>query len=188
MALPRLTEDKVYRLYLASPYAFADWTDPQSSELNANPTNNPNGLVFNVTCAVNVEGSQFDLDDFEADTSLTFCQKAGDSSRISDNATVVYNIVRSKEKWDDASSVLAADGFNVSELARTLISWRGVEYFAILSIGEADDEPFAADQEVSMIRVATDWATDEIDTGSYVNMNQAFAFRGDILWNHPLSA
>lgn len=186
MALPRLEDDKVYRWYLASPFAFADWTDPQISELNANPTNNPSGLIFNVTCAVNVEGSQFDLDDFEADDTLTFCQEAGDTSRIADNATVVYNIVRSKEKWDDATSILPADGFNVSELARTLITWRGIEYFAILSIGETEDAPFAAGEEVSMIRVSTDWGTDEVDTGSYANMNQAFGFRGDILWNHTL--
>ena len=41
MALARLQKDEVYRLGLASPRAFADWTAPTAAELNANSSNDP---------------------------------------------------------------------------------------------------------------------------------------------------
>lgn len=50
MALKRLQKDEVYRFYLASKLAFEDWENPTTAELNANPTNDPNGLSG--TCPV----------------------------------------------------------------------------------------------------------------------------------------
>ena len=188
MALERLQDDLVYRWYLASPLAFADWTAPTTAELNANPTNDPDGLIFNITCAVNVEGSQFDLDDPELDESLTFCQKAGDSEVLNRSATVVINYGEAKQRWDDATSVLAADGFNVATLTRSLLMWRGVTYLAILSIGKADDAAFAVGDRIKLAEVATDVSITEGGTGSPLTWTQTFAKRTNLNWNYELAA
>lgn len=193
MALRRLTEDEVYRFGVASPLAFADWTQPTVAELNANTTNHPNGLIWNLTCALNTDGTQFDLDDPDLDESLTFCQKAGDTSITTENATVVFEIERSKGRWLDATNVTVptdptADGFNTANLALSLLAWRGVEYFFWMSIGKGAEEPFAVGDRISLIRAATDWGVDAADTGGNARMIQTPGFRSDILWNYEIQA
>ena len=93
-----------------------------------------------------------------------------------------------KDRWDDASSVLAADGFNTATLALSLMAWRGIEYFAWLSIGKSPDAAFAVGDRISLIRVATDHAIPQVSTGSKVSLNQAFAFRGDIAWRVEIAS
>lgn len=190
----RLIEDDVYRIGLASPLAFADWTDPTSAEFNANPTNSPSGLIWNLTCAINTDTSQFDLDDPDFDDSTTFCQKAGDQTRMTENATIIYNVALSKERWTNAASLVEVDTetqnlkFNTSTLAQSLLRWRGIEYFAWMSIGKGPDEPFAAGDVVYLVRVVTDHGTDEVDTGSMASMTNALGYRSDILWSHTLTS
>ena len=43
-------------------------------------------------------------------------------------------------------------------------------------------------KRISMVSVAADWGIDSVDTGSKANMVQNWAFRGDILWNHKITA
>lgn len=188
MADERQSDDKVYRWYLASPLAFADWTQPTAAELNANPTNDPDGLIFNITCAVNTDGSTFDLDDSERDESLTFCQQAGDSEAISRSATVVIAMPMSKTRWMDGTSVLSADGFNTANLALSLLAWRGVDYLAIMSIGKADDAAFAVGDRIKMAEVSTDLIIPEGATGSNMTLTQTFAKRTKLNWNYEIAA
>ena len=197
MALKRLAKDEVYRLGLASPLAFANWEQPTVAEMNAwnsGPVfNDPSGLIWNLSCALNTDGTQFDLDDPDLDDSLTFCQTAGNGEVMTENATVVYEFERSKGRWLNAASTTvpadpAADGFNTANLALSLMAWRGVEYFAWLSIGKAPEEPFVVGDRVSLIRVATDWGVDSLGTGDNARMTQTFGFRSDILWNYKLTA
>lgn len=188
----RLIRDDAYRIGLASPLAFADWTAPTTAELNANSSNDPSGLIWNLTCAVNVDNSQFDLDDPDFDDSLTFCQKSGDQTRIVENATVVFDIALAKERWTNASTTTGVDPatgmnlFNTSTLAQSLLTWRGVEYFAWLSIGKDADEAFAVGDIISMVRVISDHGVPSIDTGSMASLNNAMGFRSDILWQYAL--
>ena len=79
MALERL-QGLVHRFWFASPLAFEDWTKPTANEMNANPTNDPHGLIFNLTCPLDTEGTVFDLTDPEMDDSTSFCQEASDSA------------------------------------------------------------------------------------------------------------
>lgn len=172
------------RFLLASPLAFADWQDPTSAELNANPTNSPNGLIWDLTCALSEDGTTFDLGDSETDDTLSFCQVAGAVSPTNYNPEIVFSVFRAKERW----MVSDPQTFNTAELARTLLSYKGIEYFAILSVGEEPGTSFAAGDRIKMARVSTDYATDEIGAGEMALLNQDFASRGDVLWNHELSA
>lgn len=188
MALARLERDQVYRFYLASPLAFEDWTNPTTAELNANPTNDPNGLIFNLTCALNTDGTTFDLGEPELDDSLSFCQKAGDTERMAENAEIVFEVFRARNRWTNAASTAAVDGFNSANLAFSLLAWRGVEYFAILSIGKDEDAAFEVDDRIKMARVATDHGVDVMGSGENVRLSNDFANRSDINWNYRLTA
>lgn len=193
MANLRLKDDEVYRFGLASPLAFEDWQAPTVAELNANPSNLPSALIWNLTCALNTDGTTFDLDDPDLDESLTFCQTAGNGEVLVENATVIYEIERSKGRWLDATNTTvptdpAADGYNTANLALSLVAWRDIEYFAWMSIGKGPEEPFAVGDRISLIRVATDYGIDVIGTGENARMNQAFGFRSDILWNYEITS
>lgn len=186
MADLRLYNDPkpVSRFYLASPLAFADWQNPTTAELNVNPTNDPNGLIFNITCALSQEDTTFDLGDSETDDELSFCQVAGASALTAYNPEITYSIYRDANPW-----VLAnPDSESVANLAFSLLAWRGVEYFGILSVGEAYDQPFAVDDRVKMVRFATDYGVDTVGSGESVRLNSEPLARGDINWNYRLTA
>lgn len=184
MALERLGSERAYRFYLASPLAFADWENPTPAELNANPTNDPDGLVFNLTCAVSVDGTTFDLGQAETDDSLTFCQRAGSTTRLAENPEIVFQIERSKDRWIESEPATR----DTANLTFSLLAWRGVEYFAIMSIGEDPDEAFGEGQRIKMARVATDYLVDESGAGEMIRGTQNFAVRGDLNWNFELGA
>lgn len=184
MALKRLKGDRVWRFYLASPFAFADWENPTLAELNSNPDNDPDGLVFNLSCALNTDGTTFDLGDPETDDSLTFCQRAGTEEILGFNPEIVFQSEHSTERWIESDPAT----LNAANLALSLLRWRGVDYFAILSIGRDPEDEFQAGDRIKMARVSTDWGVDEHESGGNVNLVQNFLNRGDLNWNYPLAA
>lgn len=183
MADVRLYDPNV-RIYLASPLAFADWKNPTAAELNANPTNDPNGLIWNLTCAIDRADSTFDLDEAEVDDSLSFCQVAGTTSPTSYNPNIVYSAFRSSVPW----VVTDPATFNTANLAFSLMAWRGIEYFSIVSVGEKYDEAFAIGDRLKMARVGTSDPVDLIGTGENVRLQQTFRPLGDVNWNYRITA
>lgn len=161
------------RFWLAFPEAFADWQNPTAAEFNANPDNDPEGLIFEITCALNQDGTQFDLGDSDTDDSLTFCQVAGAANPTNMNPEIVYEIERSKDPL----------AVNTANLAFGLLAWKGVEYFAILSVGEEPGEDVAVGHRVKMAKVALDFPADVFGSGENVRLSQSFANRGDVAWN-----
>lgn len=184
MADTRLNDDRVYRFWLAHPLAFEDPADIKVAELNANPTNDPNGLIWQVACALNTDGTTFDLDEPEYDGSTSFCQKAGSQEPMAKNANVVFDYFRATEE----DSTLTPSRWNNAHLAFTLMQWRGQEYIAIMSIGESEDAPAEIGDEISVVQVATDHAVDNIGNGENVTSTQTFANRGVWAWEWPLAA
>lgn len=186
--LPALKSDDVYRFLLIAPSAVEDITKLTASELNSNPTNDPSGLVWNITCALDTASTTFDLDGSERDDSTTFCQIAGDSERMSESATVVFGFNESQSRWLDASSLLDADGFNTANLAKSLLQHRGQVYYALMSIGKAHDAPFEPGDQYKLAEVATDWLVSEDATGANRILTQTFAFQSDLAWNYTVLA
>lgn len=188
MALARLQNDEVYRWYWAAPNYAVDPLHPTIAELNSNSTNLPNGLIWNLTCAINVDGSQFDLDDPDVDDSLTFCQSAGTEEVMTRSATIVYSLAQAKERWTPATSTSASDGFNTATLAQSLLTWRGVDGYAILSVGKGPNEAFAAGDRLKIAEVSTDVIIPEIGTGQNVALVQTHAKRTGLNWNWEVPA
>src|SRR5690625_1687554 len=146
MALER-TQGQIYRWGVASPLAFEDWRTPTVAELNANPTNDPEGLIFDLTCALDTDGTTFDLTDPDTDDSTSFCQEATEETPISRNVEIVLELFRATEenKIDDPNT------WNTAHSGFTLLAWRGVEYFFWRSVGEAPGEELADGQRTSSI-------------------------------------
>jgi len=184
----RLMGEETYRWYIAYKNAFADFEHPTTLELNANPTNDPAGLIFNITCALDQGSSQFDLDDPDTDDSLTFCQRSGDKTPKSQSATVVLAANMAEERWLVGSSLLAANGFNTATLTQSLLTWRGIDMYAILSIGKAPSAVFAVGDRVKIAEISTDHVVPNIGSGNNVTLVQTPAKRTDINWNYELAA
>lgn len=166
------------RFWLAFPEAFADWENPTAAEFNSNAANAKTGLIFEITCALNQDGTNFDLGDSDTDDSLTFCQVAGAANPTSYNPEITFEIERSKDPVDD----------NTANLAFGLLAWKGVEYFAIMSVGKEPGAPVAVGDRIKMARVALDYPSDIFGTGENVRLSQAFAQRGDVNWNYEIAA
>ena len=162
------------RWYVAAKEAFADWTQPTTAELN----NTTNGLVTNITCAVNQNGSNFDLADPDTDDSLTFCQVAGSVNATTQNVDIAIEVETSAVK----------NVVNTATKAHSLLRWPGVEYFFIMSVGESPDAPFAVGDQIKMADAETDWGVDVAGTGENIRLSQTPLSRGSIAWNVKLES
>lgn len=176
MANERLFNPAI-RFWLAFPEAFADWKNPTAAEMNANPDNDLDGLIFNITCAVNQDGTNFDLGDSDTDDSLTFCQVAGAVNPTSYNPDITFEIERSKDPLQK----------NTANVAFGLMAWKGVEMFAIMSVGEEPGKSVAAGEKLKLARGAFDFPTDVIGSSENVRLTQTLANRGDVNWNHTVA-
>lgn len=183
MALARL-QGLVHRFILAAPNHFADWQNPTLAEMNANPTNDPSGTIFNITCALNTDGTTFDLGDPETDDSVTFCQVAGTETVTAYNPEIVFEAERSRVRWVTTD----ANTFNSANLAFSLLAWRGVEYWAGMSIGRGPDDEFVEGDRIKLARITTDHGIDLSGAGENLRLQQTPAALGDINWNFRLEA
>lgn len=170
------------RIGLASVYAFADWQNPTVAEFNARSSTNPHAQVFELSCALDEDSTTFDLGESETDDSKSFCQVAGTSSPTSYNPEIVFSAFQSEVPWvvSDPATL------NTANLAKSLLAWRGVEYFAWMSVGKEPGALFTSGDRVKLARVATDFGIDEIGSGDNAKLNQTFASRGDVNWNFEL--
>jgi len=156
---------------VAHPEAFSNWRTPTAAELNSN-------LVHVLSCALNEDGTSFNLTDSDTDDTLTFCQEAGVVTPTRQNAEVIFEAERS----DDPLAV------NTANEAFGLLAFPDIEYFAFLRIGKDSDAPFAIGDRVSLIRVATDYPVDVVGSGENVRLQQNFLFKSDILWRYEVAA
>lgn len=166
-----MSNERLYRenvlFALAEPEAFADRTAPTADELNSD-------LVHNITCAVWEDDTEFTLGDPDTDDGLTYCSKAGISTPTFDNPTVTYSVLLDADRT-------AAGVFNE---ARSLISFPGRNFIAILRVGKDSDVDFADDDEIKMVAVATDYRVPKIASGDNARINQTFLPQGWVNWNH----
>jgi hypothetical protein len=146
-----MTNDRLYRpniLYaLAEIEAFANPSAPTTTELNAT-----NGLIFNVTCALDEGNCEFTLGVSEADSSFTYCSVGGQTAPTLYNPLVRFTAILDKDRT-------ATGVFNGT---RDRLAFHDENYFAIERVGKASNAPFAVGDRVSLIQVKTDnpvWMT-----------------------------
>lgn len=170
MADVRLYRENVF-MGLAFPEAFANWQNPTAAELNS-------ALVVDITCALNEDGTTFDLADSDTDDTITFCQTAGSVTPTLENAEVVYEAERSENPT----------ATNVANTAFGLLAFPDIEYFAVKRIGKPSDAPFAIGDRVFLVRVSTDLPADVLGNSENIRISNSFLFKTDINWNYEVAA
>lgn len=170
MANERLYRENITFL-LAEPEAFADRNDPQADELNNTD------LVYNVTCALWEDDTEFTLGDPDTDDGLTFCSKAGISDPTFDNPTVTFGALRDADR--------TATGVFNGTFERLAFPDR--EYIAILRVGKDSDVAFAATDRIKMVAVGTDIGVPTVANGENVRVIQNFLNKGWVNWNHVVT-
>lgn len=170
-----MTNTRLYRenvtIALALPEAFADWENPTAAELNG-------ALAFNISCALNEDGTSFNLGDSDTDGSLSFCQAAGSVSPTFYNPEVTLEAFRSNDATDS----------NTANTAFGLLAFPDIEYFAVLRVNGAPDAAFATGDRVSLVRVKTDYPTDPAGAGENIRIANAMLAQGDVNWNYEVAA
>lgn len=171
-----MSNERLYResitFFLAEPEAFADRNNPTSAELNNAD------LVYNVTCALWEDDTEFTLGDPSTDDGLTFCSKAGVSNPTLDNPTVVFSVLMDEDR--------TANGVFNGTLERIMFPDRN--YIAGLRIGPDSDVAFASGDEVKLVSVSTDWGVPTVGATDNVRIVQTFLRRGWANWNYRLAA
>lgn len=168
MANERLYRENVL-FALAEPEAFADKTAPTAAELNS-------ALVYNATCAIWEDDTEFTLGDPDTDDGLTYCSKAGVSTPTFDNPTVTYSALLDADR--------TADG--VMNETRKRIAFADRTFIAILRIGHDSDVAFTAGDEIKMVLVSTDYRVPKVGSGDMARINQTFLPQGWVNWNYKV--
>lgn len=171
MANERLYRENIF-FGLAEPEAFANRNAPTVAELNAAT------YVYNVTCALWEDETEFTLGDPDTDDGLTYCSKAGISTPTFDNPTVVF------------SALLDADRTATGVFNGTFerLAFPDREYVAILRIGKASDVAFAVNDRIKMAAVATDYPVLTLSSGENARITQNFLNKGWVNWNYIVAA
>lgn len=170
MANERLYRENVL-FALAEPEAFADRNAPTAAELNS-------AFVYNLTCALWEDDTEFTLGDPDTDSGLTFCSKAGISVPTFDNPTVKFSALRDADR--------TATGVFAGAFARLAFPDRS--FVAVLRIGKDSDVAFVAGDEIKMAAVSTDYPVDVLSSGENARITQNFLNRGWSNWNYTVAA
>lgn len=157
---------------LAEPEAFADRNAPTAAELNNTD------LVYNVTCALWEDDTEFTLGDPDTDDGLTFCSKAGSSDPTFDNPTVVFSALRDADR--------TATGVFAGTFERLAFPDR--EYIAILRLGKDSDVAFTTTDRIKMVAVATDIGVPTVSNGENVRVVQNFLNKAWVNWNYEVAS
>jgi hypothetical protein len=170
MALDRLYRENI-KFSLAYPEAFVNPATPTVAELNNA------ALVFDITCALDEDGTEFTLGDPDTDDSLSFCDAAGNQTATFKNPSVVYQYYRDADR-------IAAGVYN---LAFDLLAFPDIPYIGILRIGQDSDVIYAAGQKISMVGGRTDLPVGVENSGENARLSTTFLPDGFVNWNKTLS-
>lgn len=167
----RLYRENV-RFDVALPEAFANPADPKAIELNNA------ALVYNITCALDEDGTEFTLGDPDTDDSLSFCDAAGSQTATFKNPSVTYQYFLDEDR--SANGVMA--------LARKLLSFPDVPLIGILRIGYDSDVAHAAGQKIHLVGGKTDLPVSVEDSGSNARQSTVLLGDGFVNWGHVVTA
>lgn len=160
--------------FLAAPFAL-DFENPTAAQFTAGLAD---GTIADITCALNQDGTEFNLDDSDTDDSLSFCQVAGAEEPTFYNATVVLEAFRSLDETDA----------NQATTAFEWLAWPDIEYIAILRVGEEPGVAVGIGDRLKMVTIKTDLPVDVYGSGENIRISQSGLFQGSVNWNYEVAA
>lgn len=166
---------RTIRWDIALPEAFADRSNPTVAELNNAD------LVFNITCAVDEEGTTFSLGDSETDDRYSYCDDSGVDRPTFYNPEATLAIYRDADR-------AAAGQFN---LAFDLLGHEDVKLFIIKRVGDSDNNAataYALGDRIKMQYGSTDYIADILASEDPVMFEQTPLQLGFTNWNYEVAA
>lgn len=160
--------------YIALPEAFADRTAPTSAEFGG-------ALVYDITCAVDEDGTTFQLTDSDTDDRYSYCTESGLDKPTNYNPEVELAFYRDADR---TATGAFADAFN-------LMRYPDIPIYVIKRVGDQDNTPgtaVAAADKISMQYIKTDFGIDTIGVDDPAMMTQGGLQQGWVLWNHTLAS
>lgn len=171
-----MPNDRLYRenirFDVAVPEAFADPTNPKVAELNNA------ALVFNITCALDEDGTEFTLGDPDTDDSLSFCDSAGTQNATFKNPSVTYQYFLDEDR--------AASG--VFALARRHLSFPDVPLIGILRVGYRSDTAYAVGQRINLVGGKTDLPVSVQESGTNARQSTVLLGDGFVNWGFSVAS
>lgn len=160
--------------YLALPQAFADRENPEAAEF-ASP------YVVEITCAVDEEGTTWQLSDSDTDDRLSYCDRDGIDRPTNFNPEVELAIYRDADRT-------ASGEF---ETARQWLTYPGIKMFVIKRVGDQDNvpgTPVGAGDKISMQYVETDYGIDTLADEDPAMLTQGFIPKGFVNWYYTIQS
>lgn len=160
--------------FIALPEAFANRANPTVAELGG-------PLVYDVTCAIDEDGTTFGLDDPDTDDRYSYCTESGVDNPTFDNPNVELAFYRDADR---AATGAFADVFN-------LLRHPDLALYVIKRVGDQDNGPGAAaaiGDRIKMVYVKTDFGVDTVASEDPAMMVQSALPAGWLNWNYSLAA
>lgn len=160
--------------FIALPEAFADRSAPTAAEF-AGP------LVFDCTCAIDEEGTTFQLTDSDTDDRYSYCTESGVDTPTNYNPEVELGFYRDADR---TATGAFADAFN-------LLRSPDVPMYVIKRTGDQDNAPgvaVAVDDIISMQYIKTDFGVDTIGVDDPAMMTQSGLQQGWQLWQYTVQS
>lgn len=159
---------------VAYPEAFEDWRNPTAAELNG-------PLVYEITCAVQEDGSTFNLGDSDTDDSYTYCDESGMDRPTFYNPEVTLSILRDADRNANGE-------FNT---AFNLFRHPDIELAVIKRVGDQDNvpgTPVADGDRISLQMIRTDIMAESLGSEEAVAFEATGLQTGRVLWQYEVGA
>lgn len=157
--------------------AFADRTLPKLAELNTTDLR----LGFDITCALDEDGTTFTIGSSDLDQRLSYCDSVGVSRPGTINPEVALAIYRDKDR-------------NAAGVFRRAFDWlrhADQEYILVQRVGDQDTgplngvaaAPFTINDDIRMVSFRTDFPVDTLANGDPALLVQNGLRAGFVRWN-----
>lgn len=159
---------------IALPEAFANRAAPTAAELNG-------ALVFDVTCAIDEEGTTFQLSDSDTDDRYSYCTESGLDTPTNYNPEVELAFYRDADR---TATGAFADTFN-------LLRSPDIPLYIIKRVGDQDNAPgvaVAINDRISMQYIKTDFGVDTLGVDDPAMMTQGGLQQGWVNWQYTVQA
>jgi hypothetical protein len=160
---------------IAYPEAFANPAEPTVAELN-------NALlVKDISCAVDEDGTTFQIADSDTDDRLGYCDQSGVTRPTNINPEAVLAIYEDQDRNANGQ-------FN---LAKEHLLFPDSVFFLIKRVGpqsKMSDTPFDATDQIKMMRVRTDYGVPTIANDDPAMIVQTLLDDGLVSWHPEIQA
>ena len=165
---------------LAYPEAFADPLKPTAEELNERfvYTSNEDGMVFDISCAIEDSSLTANFVDSDTDDERTICDEGAVQTPIAKNYE--FNMDGFRDKNVDAAGI-----FN---LLWRLTQTPGRPFYGVLRVGHDRSTPVSDGQDISIFGLTTDNQQDVVDTGANTKVGVRFQYTGQSKENYRVGS